>query len=78
VLLTASARRVATQGAAIQAEGLIVNEPSRAWFAADSEGNVRAIVTPASTIPFCLATDLAPASPTAPDFPWQLCVTIRR
>ena len=44
----------------------------------DSKGNVRAIVTPASTIPFCLATDLAPASPTAPDFPWQLCVTIRR
>ena len=45
---------------------------------ADSNGNVRAIVTPASTAPFCLATDLAPASPTAPDLPWQLCVTIRR
>ena len=44
----------------------------------DSMGNVRAIVTPASTAPFCLGTDLAPASPTAPDFPWHLCVTIRR
>ena len=44
----------------------------------DSKGNVRAIVTPTSTASFCLGTDLAPASPTAPDLPWRLCVTIRR
>jgi hypothetical protein len=44
----------------------------------DSKGNVRAVVTPTGTAPFCLGTDLAPASPTAPDFPWRLCVTIRR
>ena len=46
--------------------------------ATDSKGNVRAIVTPADTAPFCLGTDLAPESPTAPDLLWQLCVTIRR
>jgi len=44
----------------------------------DSKGNVRAIVTPAGTAPFCLSTDLTPTSPTAPDFPWHLCVSIQR
>lgn len=44
----------------------------------DPKGNVRATVTPASTSPFCLGTVLAPTSPTAPDFPWHLCVAIRR
>lgn len=44
----------------------------------DSKGNVRAIVTPISMAPFCLGTDLRPASPTAPDFPWHLCVSIQR
>jgi len=43
----------------------------------DSKGNVRAIVTPTGTAPFCLGTDLRPASPTAPDFPWHLCVSIQ-
>lgn len=44
----------------------------------DPKGNVRATVTPATTSPFCVGTNLAPTSPTAPDFPWHLCVTIRR
>lgn len=44
----------------------------------DSRGNVGATVTPAGTTPFCLATDLSPTSPTAPDFPWRLCVSVQR
>jgi hypothetical protein len=44
----------------------------------DPKGNVRVAVTPAGTSPFCLGTNLAPTSPTAPDFPWHLCVAIRR
>ena len=43
-----------------------------------SHGNVSAIVTPASTAPFCLATTLVATVSTSPDYPWQLCVTIRR
>jgi hypothetical protein len=44
----------------------------------DSKGNVHAIVTPTGTATFCLGTDLSPTSPTAPDFPWHMCVSIQR
>jgi hypothetical protein len=44
----------------------------------DSKGNVHAIVTPTGTATFCLGTDLSPMSPTAPDFPWHMCVSIQR
>ena len=39
---------------------------------------VRGLVVPAGLTPFCLATDSSSSLPGPPDFPWQLCVTVRR
>lgn len=45
---------------------------------ASAPAGVRDLVVPTGLTPFCLATDSSSSLPGPPDFPWQLCVTVRR
>jgi hypothetical protein len=58
---------------------LRVTPPGAATVASTSAPPVvRDLVVPTGLTPFCLATDNGSSLPDAPDFPWQLCVTVRR
>jgi hypothetical protein len=60
-------------------EPMRVTPPGAATVVSTSASRaVRDLAAPTGTTSFCLATDASSSLPGPPDFPWQLCVTVRR